>query len=58
MANYFHLVVDSLLDNCEQITAFDLVFETNSTKIVDSQPRRSLEGVHFRTLQKMYMFRV
>ena len=58
MANYFYLVVDSLLDYCEQITAFDLVFETNSTKIDDSQPQRSPEGVYFRTLQKMYMFRV
>ena len=49
MAKYFDLVVGRLEDNCEQATAFHLVFEMNSTRIVDSQPQRAFEGVYFCT---------
>ena len=50
MANYLNLVVGGLEDHYQQITAF----ETNSTRIVHSQPQRRLKGVYFCTLQKMY----
>ena len=49
MANYCNLVVASLEDNCERTTAFHLVFEMNSARIVNSQPQRAFEGVYFCT---------
>ena len=38
--SYFNLVVGSLEKHYKQMTNFDLLFETNSTRIVVSQPRR------------------
>ena len=48
---YFNLVVGSLEDH-KQATAFDLVFETNWTRIVESRRQRRFKGVYFGTFNK------
>ena len=39
--------------HCKQITVLGLVYGTNSTRIVDAQPQRKLEGVYFWILRSV-----